>query len=301
MPELATTLHTRLAALHEQLEREYGWARLEPTIEVRGPLVRVSARVAAPSVARRIQAALVEALPLGSTLQLDLRPLPILAWYALVEPRTRLWRHHPDHVGARELATELAPGCGPLGLLARAGEAQLVRARDGTLGWTLDRLGEPTSPRPLTAPHEHADAAARLLAAARSWLGTPYLLGGASRDHIDCSALVQRAFVDALGLVLPKNSNDQLACAGGGRRDQGVPEFGELLFIHSRRERRTHVGLTSERGTIVQASRTRSAVVEVALADYLADAGWQARVAPADLLTWSRTQVGRDAIELPNR
>lgn len=299
---LATALRARLAALREQLEREYGWTRLDPTITIAHDRVTLSGHVAALGLAARIRTALADVLPPGLTLDLALTPLPVIAWHDLHEPLTRLWRRNTCPTGPHELATELWPSDGPVALLARDRGAALVRARDGTSGWTLELLGDPTMPRPLTRPHEYGDeAGARVLAAARTWLGTPYLLGGASREHIDCSALVQRAFVDALGLVVPKNSNDQLACVGGGRREDRSVELGDLLFIHSRRERRTHVGLAGEQGTVVQASRTRSAVVEIALAEYLLDAASMVRVPLVDVLAWARTQVGRPAVELSPR
>jgi hypothetical protein len=300
---LATALQTRLATLREQLEREYGWTRLDPTITVdeTDHRVTLTGQVAVPGIARRIRDALADALPPAFTLDLALTPLSILAWHDLDTPVTRILRRHPDSTGRRELATELWPSDGPVALLARDRDASLIRARDGTAGWTLDSLGDPTSPRPLTEPRELPDPASHVLAAARAWLGTPYLLGGASREHIDCSALIQRAFVDALDLVVPKNSNDQLACAGRGRHEDPEPAPADLLFIHSRREQRTHVGLAGEEGTVVQASRTRSAVVEIPLDDYLVDAGWLVRVPLADMIAWARTHVGRHTLELPTR
>ncbi len=302
--QLATALQTRLAALREQLEREYGWARLDLEIALVNERVILTGEVATVGLARRIRAALVEVLPASLGLELALTAMPNLAWHALGEPVTRLWRRHPkSSVGPRELATELWPSDAPVAVLAWDREVPLLRARDGTLGWTLDRLGELSEPRPLAAPLEHPDAAARVLAAARSWLGTPYLLGGASREHIDCSALVQRVFVEALGILLARNSQDQLAGLTGGRHDDRAEavEHGDLLFIHSQREQRTHVGLAGEHGTVVQASRTRSAVIEIGLADYLGDAGWLVRVPLTDVLAWANTQVGRDTLVLPIR
>jgi cell wall-associated NlpC family hydrolase len=301
VPDLAQTLEARLAALRGQLEREYGWTRLDPTITLTDSRVTLSGEVAVPSLARRIRNALADALPPTFTLDLDLAPLSILAWRDLDAAVTRVLRGHPGSPASRELATELWPSDGPVAVLAHDRDATLLRARDGTVGWTLDPLGSPAAPRHLTPPRDLPDAGSRLLAAARTWLGTPYLLGGASREHIDCSALVQRAFVEALEIVVPKNSNDQLVCAGGGRPEDLAAAPGDLLFIHSRRENRTHVGLAAEPGMVVQASRTRSAVIEMALDDYRLDAAWLARVPLGDMIGWARTQAGRSFVELPDR
>lgn len=294
---LDAPLLDRLAGLRDRLAREYGWTHLEPTIERRGARVIVRVAVASASLERAIRAALAE-LELADV-ELDIQPLAIAAWHALVEPITAVWRAHPCAASRPELATELAREDGPVARVASTPEATLIRGRDGTQGWVVAPIGEVVPARPLAGPRDRPDALAALLAAARAFAGTPYRLGGSSTTHIDCSALVQRAFVDALDVLLPKNSNDQLACLGG---DEGGPiAAGDLVFIHSRREGRTHVGLAGERDTIVQASRTRSAVVEVARADFLADAGSLARVSLPRVLAWAHGQAGKPALELPRR
>lgn len=41
------------------------------------------------------------------------------------------------------------------------------------------------------------------------WHGTPYRLGGTQKSGIDCSAFVQRAFVEAYQLALPRTTKQQ--------------------------------------------------------------------------------------------
>jgi cell wall-associated NlpC family hydrolase len=228
--------------------------------------------------------------------------MPAESWRALAAT-LELERHHPSR-GSFELASELLPEDGPVAVLARDGAATLVRARDGTVGWVSAELGEACGPRAIPPPRAREDGGEAVLAAARSYLGVAYELGGTTRRRIDCSALVQRAYASALALVLPKNSNDQLAAFGGGATLEGPDpraRAGDLLFMHSRAEDRTHVGIASGAGTVVQASRSRSQVVEVLVADYLDDAHWLRRVRGEEILTWARTQVGRAHIDLPWR
>ncbi|MFY0541192.1 C40 family peptidase [Nannocystis pusilla] len=134
-----------------------------------------------------------------------------------------------DHVGVcpeghvredSELCTELLAGDGPVGVLAAAGEWALVRARDGTIGWTQARFGSPVAvPVPTTA----RGGAVALARALRRFRGAPYLLGGTTSLGIDCSGLVQRAVRSALGVVLPRHSSDQLALAGRRRERSASP------------------------------------------------------------------------------
>ncbi|WP_434417161.1 NlpC/P60 family protein [Nannocystis pusilla] len=119
-----------------------------------------------------------------------------------------------------ELCTELLAGDGLVGVLAAAGEWALVRARDGTIGWTRARLGSPAAaPMPMTVQ----GGAAALARALRRFRGAPYRLGGTTSLGIDCSGLVQRAVRSALGVVLPRHSSDQLGLAAAPVRALGEP------------------------------------------------------------------------------
>lgn len=60
-----------------------------------------------------------------------------------------------------------------------------------------------------------AGVRSRILSVARSYLGVPYRLGGASRSGIDCSGLVLVAYRDGAGINLPHRATLQ---AARGRR-----------------------------------------------------------------------------------
>lgn len=301
LPAIAAALD----ALEDRLRARYGWTHLalELHLDDGGRRLRVLGEIAVHGLRAAVRECVAARCPAPVELALELRPIPARSWH-IVPASVELGRHHPSR-GPFELASELLPDDGPLALLARDGDAALVRARDGTVGWVAgSKLGEAIDPRPIPPPNTRDDGGEAVLAAARSYLGVAYELGGTTRRRIDCSALVQRAYASALGLVLPKNSNDQLAAFGGGaaleRPDERVRP-GDLLFMHSRAEDRTHVGVASEAGTVVQASRSRSQVVEVPVADYLDDARWLRWVPGEEILAWARTQVGRAHVELPWR
>ncbi len=291
-------LERRLDELRARLRARYGWTHLDVRLDFEGPgRVRVLGSVAVPRlrglVAEQVRACVGPDLELA----LELGPMPVLGWYALAREQVELWAEHPSCAG-RSLATELRADDGPVGLLAEAPPGLLVRARDGTVGWIVGGLGAPTPARPLLAPRLPEDPGLAVLAAARAYLGVPYLLGGASAARIDCSGLVARAFA-ALGVVLPRNSKDQLALAGGGEPvERALGRTGDLLFMRSRRMQRMHVGIASGDGAVVHASRTRGGVVEEPARELEADAQWLRRVGWDAVLGWSRTQAGHAHVEL---
>jgi len=83
---------------------------------------------------------------------------------------------------------------------------------------------------------------AEVVMRALSFLGIPYRFGGMTRDlGIDCSALVQRVFLEAAGIALPRTTVE-LAQSGVkvGRSDLKI---GDLVFFNTRRRPFSHVGI----------------------------------------------------------
>jgi hypothetical protein len=298
------SLDASIDELREQLRARHGWTHveLELDIEPLEPALRVRGTIAVPRLRAAILAVLEPQLLPGLALKLELDALPVREWYAVPDAGLELWAQHPSK-SSRALATELGPDDGPVGALAHDGPGMLLRARDGTVGWATGLLGPRRDPRPLVEPRALAPEARgpAVCAVARRYLGTPYLLGGASEGRIDCSALVQRAYLDGLDVLLPRNSHDQLALTGGRVCGTADGARGDLIFIRSRRMQRLHVGVVGERGTIIHASRTRAATIEQPQVDFQLDAEWLRRVELDELLDWARTQVGRAHVELPTR
>lgn len=61
------------------------------------------------------------------------------------------------------------------------------------------------------------------------FLGTPYLWGGSSRWGMDCSGLVQTAFL-ACGIPCPRDSDQQEAMLGKALPDDAELQRGDLIF-----------------------------------------------------------------------
>jgi hypothetical protein len=289
----------RIVALRERLQARYGWTHLEIRSNLEPPRVRVRGTVAVPSLGTRLRELLADCVLPGWTLDVDVGPMPVLGWHRVADAGVELWAEHPSRT-PRSLATELLADDGPIGLLAEAAPGLLVRARDGTVGWTLGPLGLREAPRPLGEPVLPEQPGAALCEAALARLGTPYVLGGTSVARIDCSGLIARTYAAALGIVLPRNSNDQRAITGGGElieRAEGHP--GDLLFIRSRSLGRSHVGMATGHATVIHASRSRNGVLEEAAREFESDAEWIRRVRWQAIVDWSRTQVGRTHVQLP--
>ena len=84
------------------------------------------------------------------------------------------------------------------------------------------------------------------VAVADMFLGTPYLWGGSSRWGIDCSGLVQQAFL-ACGVDCPRDSDQQQAL--GRALDPEEPAArGDLIFWEG------HVGILSDDETLLHAN-----------------------------------------------
>ncbi|MFC7705847.1 NlpC/P60 family protein [Plastorhodobacter daqingensis] len=85
------------------------------------------------------------------------------------------------------------------------------------------------------------------VAVAELFLGTPYLWGGNSRTGIDCSGLVQAAYL-ACGISCPGDSDLQQACFGTPLPEDALLQRGDLLFWKG------HVALVADENRILHAN-----------------------------------------------
>ncbi|MBS1621224.1 MAG: C40 family peptidase [Bacteroidetes bacterium] len=93
------------------------------------------------------------------------------------------------------------------------------------------------------------------------WYGTPYKLGGTTKNGVDCSAFVQSLFATVYGINLPRTSKYQHTATK--RISTTQLKEGDLLFFHTRRNFRgvTHVGIYLQNNKFVQASSSGGVII----------------------------------------
>jgi cell wall-associated NlpC family hydrolase len=107
---------------------------------------------------------------------------------------------------------------------------------------------------PLAAnPGNPSDTRANVIKYAESFLGTPYVWGGAAPGGFDCSGLVQYV-TNKFGLKLPRISQQQMNSGAHVSLAQLQP--GDLVIMHGGE----HVGLYAGGGKIVEAPHTGAQV-----------------------------------------
>ncbi|WP_433206429.1 C40 family peptidase [Nocardia sp. CA-107356] len=101
-----------------------------------------------------------------------------------------------------------------------------------------------------------AEMGAQILAAARQWLGTPYVWGGGgpagpSGGGLDCSGLTSAAVFAATGHILPRTSEQQWEIGTEIPLDQVRP--GDLVFSNFTSDGPGHVAIAAGDGNVIEA------------------------------------------------
>ncbi len=81
----------------------------------------------------------------------------------------------------------------------------------------------------------------KIIKEAEKYLGVKYVLGGKSKNGIDCSGLVQIAYKNSLDIILPKHSWDQKEM--GKRVKLENVKTGDLVFLIKKENGHKHVGI----------------------------------------------------------
>ena len=114
------------------------------------------------------------------------------------------------------------------------------------------RIQVTSSTVPITVPADGSKAST-VIRYAQQFLGVPYLWGGTTPSGFDCSGLVQYCYSNALGIQLPRVTQDQINCGVHVPRDQLQP--GDLIFPHI-----GHVQIYIGDGNVLHAPQTGDVV-----------------------------------------
>ncbi|MBC9957835.1 peptidoglycan-binding protein [Yimella sp. cx-51] len=109
-------------------------------------------------------------------------------------------------------------------------------------GFPCDTTPEPP---PVVDPPADSTAGQRILAAARKYLGVPYVWGGSTPSGFDCSGLTQYVYREA-GLTIPRTASMQQRAM----TRVATPQPGDLVFFGTPAY---HVGIWVSEGTMIAA------------------------------------------------
>ncbi|AMF96311.1 C40 family peptidase [Vibrio harveyi] len=106
------------------------------------------------------------------------------------------------------------------------------------------------------------------------WEGTPYRLGGTKKSGIDCSAFVQKAFVEAYKMSLPRTTRQQ--SKQGVEMSWSDAQQGDLVFFKTKRST-YHVGIYLGNKQFMHASTSKGVIISRIDNPYWASKFWQVR------------------------
>ena len=99
------------------------------------------------------------------------------------------------------------------------------------------------------------------------WYGTPYRLGGTTRNGIDCSAFTQFLFAGVYGLSIPRTAREQYDLTR--RISRTELKEGDLIFF-STRGGVSHVGVYLQNNKFVHASTSGGVMISDIFEEYWA-------------------------------
>ncbi len=127
---------------------------------------------------------------------------------------------------------------------------------------------------PKTKPIIHSSVLSKLYERYERWQGTPYQLGGVSKQGVDCSGFVMVAFDETFGIQLPRTTASQ-AQLNEMVSKQNL-KAGDLVFFKiSGQGKLYHVGIYLENGHFLHASTSQGVIISDMTNTYWQDNYWK--------------------------
>lgn len=128
--------------------------------------------------------------------------------------------------------------------------------------------------------HSVGNKASELVVTAMGFLGVPYRFGGTTAETgFDCSGFVQAMYQKTVGLILPRQAEQQAAATE--KIDRADLQPGDLVFFNTMRRAFSHVGIYVGDGKFIHSPRS----------------GAEVRVEDMGLSYWSRRFDGARRVE----
>lgn len=276
-----------LSALKKEYEKRYGFAlfdvgafETDKGVYLAGSVLVEEQKKEALKLAKEISGGKVKE---NVTVLGDVRFKPLGGW-AVAKERANVWRYLPGSApakaledGGSNLSSQLDTWDHPAKIIHGTKDFHLIMCVDGTIGWVeeaeISRLPFDGSNywQEVTRAVQGSrtpviNSVRNLIEAALDFVDAPYLWGGTTLEGIDCSGLVQRAYYGGVGLVLPKNSKEQLKTGERILKREVSP--GDLIFL-TIENTILHVGILLDEGRFIHASRDERMVVVEELDDIL--------------------------------
>ena len=105
------------------------------------------------------------------------------------------------------------------------------------------------------------------------WEGVKYQLGGESKDGIDCSAFIKKAFEEKFSLEMPRTTTLQSQVGREINKDE--LDVGDLVFFKTRNSQ--HVGIYMEDGKFIHASTKSGVTISELDNPYFSKNYWKAQ------------------------
>ncbi|MDG2938845.1 C40 family peptidase [Exercitatus varius] len=110
----------------------------------------------------------------------------------------------------------------------------------------------------------------------REWAGTPYQLGGTTRDGVDCSGFTRTTFMDRFNISLPRTTTAQSQY--GKKVPKDLIQTGDLIFFKTGRgPNGYHVGIYVKDDKFLHASTKGGVIYSSMNSPYWRKAFWQVR------------------------